>query len=116
MLASASACVGGTGASGTHALVLLLLSLIFSFVSFVIISLRAVARICRRTRAAAGFLFCSCDSLGGVLARAIWRARAADASGAHSFASSIVVLVVCVVSFVFVSIIVIMSLCMVQRR
>ena len=46
----------------------------------------------------------------GVLASAPLRMGGAGTSGAHSLASSIVFLVIFIVSFVFVSIIVIMSL------
>ena len=58
-----------------------------------------------------GVMFCSasCDSLGGVLARAIWRMRAADASGTHSLTSSIVSSVFFIVSFVFISLVIIIS-------
>ena len=45
-----------------------------------------------------------------MLAHVPWRVRAAGTSGAHSLASSVVSLVFFIVSFVFVSIIVIMSL------
>ena len=44
------------------------------------------------------------------IARAVWRMGGAGTSGAHSLASSVVSLVFFIVSFVFISFIVIISL------
>ena len=52
---------------------------------------------------------------GGLVSAPV-RMGGAGASDTHSLASSIMFLVICIVSFVFVSIIVIMSLRTVQRR